>query len=77
MRPPDNCLVFRIWRRPPKTIRKGKKRMSTGPPQTRPKKMGWDVVANVTQTSEMSKAKKAAVSRNGSRSRAAGLLREV
>jgi hypothetical protein len=76
MRPPDNCPGFRGLRRRPRTRKNEKKRTSTGPHPTPPRRTASDVDAGATRIFVTWRAKKAAVSQNGSRSPAGTPHRE-
>ena len=65
MRLPGSFLGYHTWRRLLKTTRSGKKKMSIGRYQTRPRRMGSDVAADATPIFAMLKAKKEAVCPNG------------
>lgn len=61
----DNHRIYPTSKRPPKTRRRGSRKMNTGQTLTHRKKTEWDVAATVTQISVMSKARREVALRNG------------
>jgi hypothetical protein len=67
-RPPANSHTSPGWKRPPRTPKRGKRRMITGPSPTRCRRMASDVGVAAIRISSRSRPKRVVVSRNGSRS---------